>query len=646
MIPELGHFALILALVLAVVQSSVPLIGSLTGNRTWMAMARPLAWGQLTFIGLSFLCLMQSFLTDDFSVVYVATNSNSLLPFIYKISAIWGAHEGSLLLWVLMLAAWGSAVAALSKNLPLPMIARVISVQGMIALGFLLFMLLTSNPFDRIFPAPLEGRDLNPLLQDPGLAVHPPMLYMGYVGFSVAFAFAIAALIGGKLDAAWARWSRPWTTVAWIFLTIGIALGSWWSYYELGWGGWWFWDPVENASLMPWLLGTALLHSVLVLEKRGALKRWTILLSILTFSFSMLGTFLVRSGVLTSVHAFAVDPARGLFILFILGFYTGSALILYAMRAHHFRSGKLFDPISRESMMLLNNLFLISAAATVLMGTLYPMIMNALNLGQISVGPPYFHYTFVPLMIPLVVLMGAAPFISWKRDELPAIAQRLGTALTVLAFLVTIAWGVSGGKPLGAIFGFAIGAWLFSGTLVWFARRTRLFQHDMVARLKSLPLPYWGMTLAHAGLGLAIIGMVGTGLWMREDLRIMQTGDTIKIGSYDLTFNGIAPVFGSNFTAIEGQFTASRDGGKTFELKPQKRSYPVSKKNTTEAAIRRSFWDDIYIALGQPDMKNGGWVVRSYVHPMVPFLWVGFAMIAFGGLISFAGSFGHRARKG
>ncbi|MGE5153133.1 MAG: heme lyase CcmF/NrfE family subunit, partial [Bdellovibrio bacteriovorus] len=500
MIPELGHFALILALGLAMIQAVVPLWGSFNGRRPWMEMARPLAWGQLTFLLLAFACLLQAFLTDDFSVLYVSQHSNSLLPQIYKVSALWGGHEGSLLLWVTMLGFWGAAVAAFSRNLPLPMISRVIAVQGMVAIGFLLFTLLTSNPFERIFPIPPEGRDLNPLLQDFGLAVHPPMLYMGYVGFSVAFAFAIAALIGGKLDAAWARWSRPWTTVAWIFLTIGIALGSWWAYYELGWGGWWFWDPVENASFMPWLVGTALIHSLAVTEKRAAFKSWTVLLAISAFSLSLLGTFLVRSGMLTSVHAFATDPSRGTFILAFLVIVIGGSLALYAWRAPAVSGGGRFELFSRESFLLVNNLLLAALAIMVLFGTLAPLIYEAFGWGKISVGFPWFNTMFIAISPFLVLAMGIGPQTRWKRDEPARLLRGLWIAFALsLAVLVLAStnWILPGNLYVGL--GFGLAAWLVLTHLISLKERLRNKGglKALAADLRSRNRSYYGMWLAH-----------------------------------------------------------------------------------------------------------------------------------------------------
>ncbi len=638
MIPELGHFALILALCIAVVQSTFPLAGSLSGNRPWMTMARPLAYGQLTLVAISFACLVQAFLTDDFSVLYVASNSNSLLPPVYKVSAVWGAHEGSLLLWALMMAGWGAAVAAFSKELPLTMVARVISVQGMIAIGFLLFMLLTSNPFARHFPMPADGQDLNPLLQDFGLAIHPPMLYMGYVGFSVAFAFAIAALIGGKLDAAWARWSRPWTTIAWVFLTIGIALGSWWAYYELGWGGWWFWDPVENASFMPWLLGTALLHSAIVTEKRGALKSWTILLAIMTFSLSLLGTFLVRSGVLTSVHAFALDPERGFLILLILAAATGGALFLYARRAHLMAGGAAFAPVSREGALLLNNLLLATATATVLLGTLYPLLVDGLGLGAVSVGPPYFNATVLPLLLPLIALIGIGPLFAWKRGDLAGVLGRLKVA-GVLAFVaLLVGLYMQGIRPVMALVAVAFGAWAIGGAFTDLALRAGLGRAPLgtvIARAAGLPRSAWGTVIAHAGTGIAVLGMVGTSVWATEEIAVMVPGDRQSIAGYELTLTATQGIEGPNYLAERGVLEIARDGEVLGHLTPEKRWYPIAAMTTTEAGIRTTALNDLYAALGEPD-EQGRWVVRLYHHPLVLWIWIGSAVMVLGGVVSLA----------
>jgi cytochrome c-type biogenesis protein CcmF len=525
MIPELGHFALILALLLAVVQAAFPLAGSLNGNRPWMSMARPLAYGQFTMIAIAFVALTQAFLTSDFSVMYVADHSNTLLPDIYKVSAVWGGHEGSLLLWVLMMAAWGAAVAAFSKNLPLPVIARVIAVQGMVAIGFLLFMLLTSNPFERIFPVPQEGRDLNPLLQDPGLAIHPPMLYMGYVGFSVAFSFAVAALIGGRLDAAWARWSRPWTTVAWVFLTIGIMLGSWWAYYELGWGGWWFWDPVENASLMPWLVGTALIHSLAVTEKRGAFKSWTVLLAICAFSLSLLGTFLVRSGVLTSVHAFATDPERGLFILVFLCIVVGGSLALYAWRAPEVSDGGRFALISRESALLGNNLLFVAFTILVLFGTLAPLIYEAFGWGKISVGFPWFSKMFVALAPFLAILIGLGPATRWKRDEPWRLTRSLWWAfgISIVLLVAMEVPAVTNGDGFWVPIGIALAVWLLLSHVAIVRERLKNkggltgMGQAFVADLRGGGRSFYGMVTAHLGVAMFIVGVTMVSNYEKEE---------------------------------------------------------------------------------------------------------------------------------
>ncbi|QIK38466.1 heme lyase CcmF/NrfE family subunit [Caldichromatium japonicum] len=636
MIPELGHFALWLALLLALTQAGVPLIGSLTGNRPWMLLGRPLAWGQLTLIGIAFLCLLLSFLRDDFSVIYVATNSNTLLPTPYKISAIWGGHEGSLLLWILMLAGWGSAVAHFSRHLPLPMVARVIAVQGMVTVGFLAFILLTSNPFARIFPSPPEGRDLNPLLQDPGLAIHPPMLYMGYVGFSVAFAFAIAALISGRLDAAWARWSRPWTTVAWVFLTIGIALGSWWAYYELGWGGWWFWDPVENASFMPWLVGTALIHSLAVTEKRAAFKNWTVLLAVSAFSFSLLGTFLVRSGVLTSVHAFASDPARGVFILVFLCIVIGSSLALYAWQAPRIASGGRFDLVSRETFLLINNLLMTILAALVLFGTLAPLIYEALGLGRISVGFPWFNRMFVALSPVLVLATAIGPHVHWKHDDPWRLIRALWVALIfgVAALLWTLTPGLSADR---LAFGFGIGmaVWLVSAHLL-----------NLLARLKhrgglkglgadlGRSRSYYGMWLAHIGLAVFIVGATIVSICGSETDVRLSPGASHEVVGYRFTFNGVTETQGPNYRAFRGDFTIHRGERQIARLYPEKRHYVSGGMPMTEAAIDAGLTRDIYVSLGEPVGDRGDWAVRLYYKPYVRWIWLGCLLMAAGGLLA------------
>jgi cytochrome c-type biogenesis protein CcmF len=633
MVPEFGHFALILALIFAVIQAAVPLIGTVHNNHTLMTLARPLAWGQFTFISISFLALLFAFLADDFSVLYVASNSNSLMPTLYKVSAVWGAHEGSLLLWGLMLAGWGAALALLSRNLPLPMIARVISVQGMVAIGFLLFMLLTSNPFDRIFPVPLEGRDLNPLLQDPGLAIHPPMLYMGYVGFSIAFAFAIAALIGGKLDSAWARWSRPWTMVAWIFLTLGIALGSWWSYYELGWGGWWFWDPVENASFMPWLAGTALIHSLAVTEKRAAFKNWTVLLAISAFSLSLLGTFLVRSGVLTSVHAFATDPTRGAFILIFLCVVIGGSLALYAWRAPSISSGGRFEMFSRESFLLVNNLLLITLTVLVLFGTLAPLIYDAAGWGKISVGFPWFNAMFVDLSPLLIVAMGIAPLLHWKRDQFQRLAPQLG-----LAALVTVVIAALSAVLLQPIIGFGLGMamWLIATHVLNLFDRFKQPAKLNPAGSKSSghSRSYYGMWLAHFGIAVFIIGVtLVSNRGSETDIRLSPNAVYENAG-YRFQFNGVTVVKGPNYDAFRGEFIVFQGDTELTRLYPEKRKYFSGGMPMTEAGIDAGFLRDIYISLGEPIGLSGDWGLRLYYKPFVRWIWLGCILMALGGVLT------------
>jgi cytochrome c-type biogenesis protein CcmF len=636
MIPELGHFALILALCLALLQAAFPLIGSLNRTPSWVALARPLAWGQFAFLTLSFAALVQAFLGDDFSVLYVAQHGNTQLPLMYKISAVWGAHEGSLLLWSLILAGWMVAVATFSRNLPREMVARVLSVMGMVSIGFLSFMLFTSNPFDRVFPAPLEGGELNPLLQDPGLAIHPPMLYMGYVGMSVAFSFAIAALIGGKMDAAWARWSRPWTLVAWVFLTIGITLGSWWAYYELGWGGWWFWDPVENASFMPWLAGTALVHSLAVTEKRGAFKRWTVLLALLAFSLSLLGTFLVRSGVLTSVHAFATDPERGLFILMFLCLVIGGSLSVYAWRAPSISRGGGFDLVSRESLLLGNNLLLVLITALVLLGTLAPLLYDAMGWGKISVGFPWFNAMFVLFSPLMILLMGAGPLTRWKHQN----PSQLLRALRV-AFVVSIAAGIIAALPLvtGSIsagIAVALSVWLLSTLLAGLRQRLqrRSGIKGLLADWKGQGgRAYYGMWLAHLGIATFVIGVTFvTQFDIEKDMR-MAPGDQIQLNQYLFRFEGVAEHTGPNYRAQRGTVRVFRDEREVALLHPEKRVYQVQTKPMTEAGIDAGFLRDIYVSLGE-SLGGGAWSVRLYYKPFVRWIWLGGALIALGGLLA------------
>ncbi|MCE2988584.1 MAG: heme lyase CcmF/NrfE family subunit [Burkholderiales bacterium] len=637
MIPELGHFALIVALCLAIVLAVVPLAGTFANNDRMMAMAKPLAAGQFLFVAFAFACLIYAFVTSDFSVKNVAANSNTKLPVYYKVTASWGSHEGSLLLWMLMLTGWTFAVALFSKSLPREVVARVLAVLAMIGIGFYLFALLTSNPFDRLLPAPPEGRDLNPLLQDPGMIYHPPMLYMGYVGFSVAFAFAIAALIAGKLDATWARWSRPWTTAAWIFLTLGIALGSAWAYYELGWGGWWFWDPVENASFMPWLVGTALIHSLAVTEKRGIFKSWTVLLAIMAFSLSLLGTFLVRSGVLTSVHAFATDPARGAFILGFLVVVIGVSLALYAWRAPELGLAKVpnaFTPASRESLLLANNVLLVVAMLAVMLGTLYPLFLDALKLGKISVGPPYFDAVFYPLMAPALFLMAVGPVAAWRNATLPDLWTRLKWAFGVAVGCAIVTPFLMGKwTPLIAL-GLLLAFWIIAACAAALVHRVRATAGiGLWAKLRANSASYYGMHLAHVGIAVVVIGItLVRGYETERDVR-MQPGDAVTERGYTFKFVSIGEKPGPNFDSVKGVFEVSRDGRVVETLKPEKRTYFASGQTMTEAAIDSGFTRDLYVSLGEPVGKelNGAWAVRIYVKPFIDWIWAGCILMSLGG---------------
>ncbi len=636
MIVELGHFALALALFVALVQGTLPLYGAARGDRRLMALAAPAAVAQFALIAAAFAALTYAFVVSDFSVALVVQNSHSAKPMLYKVTGVWGNHEGSMLLWVLILALFGAAVAIFGGNLPPRLKARVLSVQGLVGLGFLLFVLATSNPFLRLDPAPADGRDLNPLLQDPGLAFHPPMLYLGYVGFSVAFSFAVAALIEGRVDAAWARWVRPWTLAAWCALTLGIALGSWWAYYELGWGGWWFWDPVENASFMPWLVGTALLHSAIVVEKRDALKGWTILLAILAFSLSLLGTFLVRSGVLTSVHAFAVDPARGIFILVLLVVVIGGSLLLYAVRAPALAPGGMFAPVSREGALVLNNLLLTTAAATVLVGTLYPLALEAVTGGKVSVGAPYFEATFVPLMVPLVAAMAVGPLLAWKRADLGGALARLWVAAVAGIAAALLALYLMGAKPVLALLGIGLAAWLVVGALVDLAERTRLFRVPLagsLSRAVHLPRAAWGAAIAHAGAGILIAGAVAASSWKSELVDLVRVGETARLGGYTYTLDSVAAAPGPNWRAERATVTIRSGDRVIATVHPEKRFYPVQAMPTTEAAIHTRWVVDHYVVLGDPDGK-GAWTMRIYHEPLVPWLWIGAAVMALGGLLS------------
>jgi cytochrome c-type biogenesis protein CcmF len=645
MTPELGHVALIIALCLAVAQAAVPMVGSFTGHRSWMGLGHSLALGQFVFIALSFACLANAFLQDDFSVAYVANNSNTLLPDRFKFSAVWGAHEGSLLLWVLMLAGWSAAVALFSRQLPPQLVARVLSILGFVAIGFIVFLLMTSNPFDRLLPvSPVEGRDLNPLLQDFGLIVHPPMLYMGYVGFAVPFAFAIAALIGSQFDSAWARWARPWINVAWAFLTVGIGLGSWWAYYELGWGGWWFWDPVENASFMPWLVGTALVHSISATEKRGVFRSWTLLLAIFAFSLSLLGAFLVRSGILTSVHAFASDPERGAFILGFIALVIGGSLTLFALRGPAMQKVVDYGAWSREMMLLLNNILLVSSMAMILVGTLYPLLADVLNLGKISVGPPYFNFFFVPLMSGLAIAVGFAAFTRWKKTD-PSLLLKKGTApalvsailaLVLPLFLSTdISW-VS--YSFAAVFTLLISFWVIAMSIEDFLDKTG----GNWVKMSKLSGSYWGMLTAHIGLAVCVLGVGLSSTYSKQrDVR-MEPGDRADVSGYQFEFVGVKQIQGPNYLAYRGEINVESKGSAVATMLPEKRNYRASGQVMTEAAIDGALHRDLYVSLGEP-LTGEAWAVRLYVKPFVRCIWLGALMIALGGLLA-AGDKRYRRR--
>ena len=633
MIPELGQLALILALLLAAAQCLLPLIGAQTGNRALIATARPIVAGQAVFVALAFAILTYAFLTQDFSVKYVALNSNLRLPWYYRFSAVWGAHEGSLLLWVLILNVWTVAVAAFSQRLPDDFIARVLSVLGFIAFGFLLFTALTSNPFERALPMPFDGNDLNPVLQDPGLIMHPPMLYTGYVGFSVAFAFALAALIGGELDVRWVRWARPWTNVAWGFLTLGIALGSWWAYYELGWGGWWFWDPVENASFMPWLVGTALIHSQAVTEKRGSFRAWTLLLAIFAFSLSLLGTFLVRSGVLTSVHAFAADPRRGLFILGFLGIVIGGSFLIYALRAPKVAGGEPFAAVSRETALLINNLMFVCAAAMVLLGTLYPLLGEALNLGRISVGPPYFGFMFVLLMLPVVLLVPFGPFLRWRSGDWRASLKHLRPALLgavgIAVVAAIVAAVVANGLPLKAIVGAAVSIWVGLGIALYALMRWR-----SAPRGRRYTPEMLGMILAHFGIAIFLAGvLIVEATNIEKDIKL-SPNETIVLGGLTFRFDGVKGSEGPNFKADRGTLTVLKNDAVVATLNPEKRQYSRGTQVQTESAIDPGLFRDVYVALGEPIGTDGAWAVRIYVKPFVRWIWLGARFMMLGGFVA------------
>ncbi len=635
MAAEIGQFALIIALCLAIAQSIIPLVGAHRNNYSWMAVARTAASGQFLFLLISFVSLAYCFINNDFSVLYVANNSNTKLPVYYQISAVWGAHEGSLLLWVLALSGWGFAVSIFSRTLPADVIARVLAVMGMIGIGFILFTLLTSNPFERLFPAAVEGRDLNPLLQDPGLVIHPPMLYMGYVGFSVAFAFAIAALLSGKLDSAWVRWSRPWANIAWVFLTIGIALGSWWAYHELGWGGWWFWDPVENASFMPWLVGTALIHSLAVTEKRSTFKSWTVLLSILAFSLSLLGTFLVRSGVLVSVHSFATDPARGIYILAFLAVVIGGSLTLYAWRATQFSSGGRFEVVSKETMLLINNVLLVVAMITILIGTLYPLFLDALGLPKLSVGPPYFSAVFVPLMLPLVVLMGIGPIAKWRRVPVKELFGKLKFILLLgVALGIILPLAIYRNTSVMTAVGIGAGAWAIL-TALYAILRLILKRDSSISMGKAfskIPRAMYGMVTAHIGIGVFILGVVFTSAFSDQKEISVKLGESVELAGYSFILESVSGVQGPNYQAMQGAVDVQKDGAPVTKLYPEKRIYSVQRNPMTEAGIQTGVFRDLYVALGEAVNENE-WGLRIYYRPFVQWIWIGALLMAIGGLL-------------
>jgi len=635
MIGEVGHFALIIALMIALVQGVLPLVGAQRNITTWMNLAQPAAQGQALFVVIAYVCLTVAFVQNDFSLLVVAQQSNTSLPLAYRIAGVWGGHEGSMLLWMLMLCGWSVAVSAFSRRLPQEFVARVLGVMGLVSVGFLAFLLFTSNPFERLLPAAAEGRDLNPLLQDPGMVIHPPMLYMGYVGFSVAFAFALAALLSGRLDASWSRWSRPWTIAAWSFLTAGIAIGSWWAYYELGWGGWWFWDPVENASFLPWLIGTALIHSLAATEKRGVFRSWTVLLAISAFALSLLGTFLVRSGVLTSVHAFATDPKRGIFILGFLVIVIGGSLLLFALRAPKVGLGGAFSAISRESMLLANNVLFAVACASVLLGTMYPLILDALQLGKISVGPPYFERVFVPLMAPAVFLMGIGPLARWRGSQVPELAKSLRWALlaSVLGAAVSL---LSGGSLLGSL-GILLAVWVVATTLALLAEKTRNVSGSFVQRVSSLPRRVTraeaGMLLAHFGVGVFIFGVTMVKTWEAQNDVRMEPGDVATLGGYAFRFDSAAEFNGPNYIGLRANVVLSKDGKELAVMQPEKRMYKAQGMPMTEAAIRTRLGGDVYVSLGEM-VSETAWAVRLQIKPFVDWIWGGAALMALGGLLA------------
>jgi cytochrome c-type biogenesis protein CcmF len=635
MLTELGQFALALALPVALIQAIVPMIGAARNVPAWMAVSRPSAFALLGLIGLAFVALTHAFIVNDFSVIAVFQNSHTAKPLLYKVAGVWGNHEGSMVLWIAILAVFGAGVAAFGSNLPPALMARSLSVQGMISAAFIAFILFTSNPFTRLNPVPVQGQGMNPILQDPGLAIHPPMLYLGYVGFSMAFSFAVAALIEGRVDAAWARWVRPWTLAAWTFLTLGIGLGSWWAYSTLGWGGWWFWDPVENASFMPWLTGTALLHSAIVVEKREALKSWTILLAIVTFSLSLLGTFLVRSGILTSVHAFASDPTRGVFVLLILATAIGGALTLYAIRAPKLDGGGLFAPLSREGALLLNNLFLATAAVTVFLGTLYPLFADALDLGKITVGPPYFNRVFIPLMVPLIAAAGIGPLLAWKRGDLNAAMGRLAVALGI-ALAVMVVFAAANGADLhdlAAAGGLGLAAWLAVASITEWCVRVRPISTGAFNRVRHLPRAAHGMTLAHVGLAVVIAGVTASSAWKQEHIQTLAPGQAITMAGYAVRFDGAVETPGPNYDAMRANFVVLKGGREITTLHPERRSYVQPRQATTVPSVLSTPLADIYTVIGDPQ-GDGAFVTRLYYQPLVPWIWAGVVLMFLGGLTS------------
>lgn len=629
MIAELGHFALILSLAVALFQTVVPMIGATRGWPAWMEAARPAALAQFGLIGIAFAALTVAFVTSDFSVALVYENSHSAKPMLYKVTGVWGNHEGSMLLWVMILSLFGAAAASFGEHLPPALRARVLSVQGAIGAAFLAFIVLTSNPFERMFPPAFDGRDLNPLLQDPGLAFHPPFLYLGYVGLSMSFSFAVAALIEGRVDAAWARWVRPWTLAAWMFLTIGIALGSWWAYYELGWGGFWFWDPVENASFMPWLLATALLHSAIVVEKREVLKSWTILLAIIAFGFSLIGTFIVRSGVITSVHSFASDPTRGIFILAILATFVGGALTLYAARAGSMTARGVFAPVSREGALLLNNLLLAVAAFVVFIGTIWPLVAEMAWGRKLSVGAPFFEKAFTPFMVALALALPIGAILPWKRGRVGRAIATLTPAAILAVAAAGLAFAVTTGHSALAVVGAALGAWLIGGAAIDVWQRAG----REAGRLTRLPRADWGRVIAHAGLGVTFVGISLLMAWSVEDIRVAREGESFTVAGYDFTLQDVQDEQGPNYVSTTAAIRVARNGREIGVLHPEKRVYPVQAMPTTEAAIRSSFTGDVYVVIGDPQ-QGGGWAVRTYIRPFAFWIWLGCGLMALGGLVS------------